>query len=186
MILRRALLILILAGFFLPSVRAAELAGTQFQDSVKIGDQRLVLNGLGLRKKLFIKVYVAGLYLPAKETTGAAVLGGDTVRHLEMEFVRGVSAGQLAGAWSECLEANRPDAGEQLKADFERLNKGMQDVKTGDRIAVTYQPDQGTRVSIRDAAVAEVEGKTFADALFSCWVGDHPPSEDFKAGLLGK
>ena len=185
MILRRALLVLTLLGSCLPTARAAELAGVRFTDNIAIADQKLVLNGLGLRKKLFIKVYVAGLYLPAKQTTGAGVLGGDTVRHLEMEFLRGVSAGQLAGAWGECLEANRPDASEQLKADFERLNQGMQDVETKDRMVVTYRPDQGTKVSIRDRAVAEVEGKAFADALFSCWVGDHPPSEDFKEGLLG-
>jgi hypothetical protein len=43
----------------------------------------------------------------------------------------------------------------------------------------------GTEVELNGASKGTVEGKEFADALLACWLGPKPPSEDFKAGLLG-
>src|SRR5947209_15933138 len=64
---RRTLPILLLASAAALSSpapgRAGTLAGVTLPDSVQAGSESLVLNGMGLRKKLFIKVYVAGLYL---------------------------------------------------------------------------------------------------------------------------
>ncbi len=42
---------------------AATIGGVDLADGSTAGGQKLVLNGAGLRKKLFIKVYAAGLYL---------------------------------------------------------------------------------------------------------------------------
>lgn len=51
-----------------PSV-AATRHGQRFDDNTQRAAQGLALSGLGLRSILFIKVYVAGLYLPEKATT---------------------------------------------------------------------------------------------------------------------
>ena len=48
--------------------------GSRWPTSIKVGGSELVLNGAGLRSKLFIKVYVGALYVGQK----AATLG----RHL--------------------------------------------------------------------------------------------------------
>ena len=56
---------------------AATLAGVKMDDSTAVNGQSLVLNGVGLRKKLFIKVYVGALYLPAKQSNPATVLATD-------------------------------------------------------------------------------------------------------------
>jgi len=45
---------------------AGEVAGIKLDKRTKLGASELVLNGAGLRKRLFFKVYVAGLYLNAK------------------------------------------------------------------------------------------------------------------------
>ena len=42
---------------------AAELAGVTMPDTDTVEGKTLKLNGLGLRKKMVFKVYVAGLYL---------------------------------------------------------------------------------------------------------------------------
>ncbi|MBV8201615.1 MAG: chalcone isomerase family protein, partial [Acidobacteria bacterium] len=54
-----------------PPAAAATLADVTLPDKVDAGGQPLVLDGLGLRKKFFIKVYVGGLYLPARESSPA-------------------------------------------------------------------------------------------------------------------
>ncbi len=35
------------------------------------------------------------------------------------------------------------------------------------------------------AALGVFEGKGFADAVFSIWLGPKPPSEDLRKGMLG-
>ena len=38
---------------------------------------------------------------------------------------------------------------------------------------------------VGDKDVGVFEGKGFADAVFSIWLGAKPPSEDLKKGMLG-
>ncbi len=165
--------------------RAASLAGVTLPDSVQISDQELTLNGIGLRKKLFIKVYVAGLYLPALQAEPAAILDGDTPRHLVMSFLYGVSAQQMCGAWDEGLEGNTPGASSEVEQQFETLCSWMEDLEKKDEMVMSYVPGKGTMVEVKGTVKGTIEGKPFADALFACWLGPEPPSEGLQEGLLG-
>jgi len=177
-----ALLILTLAA----PVTAGELVGVQMDDQMTVGDANLVLNGMGLRKKAIFKVYVAGLYLPAKASDAKAILAADTPRRMIMEFSRNVSAGQLCGGWDEGLEANTPGASAGVQAQFKTLCEAMEDVSKTDQVIFTYVPESGTQIAVKGADKGTIEGKEFADALFACWIGDHPPGDDFKSGVLGQ
>lgn len=167
------------------SALAGELAGVSMPDSTQVADQELVLNGMGLRKKAFIKVYVAGLYLPERQGDAAALLAADSPRRMVMQFKFGVSAKKMCGAWQEGLEANTPQASQGLEDQFDTLCSYMEDMESGDRMVYTYTPGSGTEVVVKEATKGTIEGKAFADALFACWIGPEPPGEDFKKGLLG-
>lgn len=182
--MHKLLTLLLLLGLAQSST-AAELAGVDMEDTARIDDATLTLNGLGLRKKAIFKVYVGGLYLTQKQSDPATILEADEPRRMVLEFVRNVSASSISDAWNDCLTANRPQAAEPLLDSFEMLSGWMEDVSKGDRLIFTYRPGQSTRVSVKGKTRGEVDGKEFADALFECWIGDHPPSEDFKKGLLG-
>jgi hypothetical protein len=167
-------------------VAAGTLAGVTLPDSVQVDGHTLVLNGLGLRKKFVVKVYVAGLYLPAKTRDAAQVLGGDVPRRGVLRFLYGVSKEQMCEAWDEGLAANTPGAPAEVEAGFERLCSLMADVEKGDEIAFTYLPGRGTEISVRRQSQGTIAGKAFAEALFACWLGPKPgPGEDFKQALLG-
>ena len=174
----------LLAGFA-PTAGAAELAGVEMASTQKVGEDSLVLNGLGLRKKAIFKVYVGGLYLKAKSSDPAAILAADEPRRLIMQFVRKVDADAIIGGWNDCLKNNVPNASADVKKGFEQLNSWMQKVKKGDQLIFTYEPGTGVSVDVAGAAKGTVAGKAFGDALFSCWIGDVPPSAEFKKGLLG-
>ena len=162
-----------------------ELAGVSMPDSVEIGDQTLVLNGMGLRKKAIIKVYVAGLYLTEAMNDADAILAADSPRRTAMEFRFGVSADKMCDAWKEGLENNTPGASDELRAKFETLCSYQVDMEKGGMMVYTYVPGKGTEVAINDEVKGSIEGKEFADALFACWIGPQPPGEAFKKGLLG-
>ena len=146
----------------------------------------LVLNGAATRKKFIVKVYVAGLYLPARESDAEKILAADEPRHLVMQFVHDVDKGKMCNAWNEGLANNTPDASAELKGQFETLCGYMEDIKKGEQFAFTYLPGEGTRVQVKGAAKGTIEGKAFADALFKAWIGPKPgPGEGFKKQLLG-
>jgi hypothetical protein len=168
------------------SAGTMKLANVTMPTRVRVGDQELVLNGMALRKKFVVKVYVASLYLPEKTTSADQILQTDGPRYMVMSFVHSVDKGKLCGAWNEGLENNTPDAGEELKTDFKRLCDMMEDIKDGEQMVFTYLPGTGTTVGVRGADRGTIEGKAFADALFRCWIGPKPgPGQDFKKNLLG-
>jgi hypothetical protein len=165
---------------------AAELAGVRMPDTAKVGDKTLVLNGLGLRTKMIFKVYVAGLYLPAKQSDPAKILAEDGPRRLEMQFMRSVGKDKIAEAWAECLTANSPGAAAEVNEGFKKLEGWTADMEEGHKMSFTYQPGQGTEIAVQGAAKGSVAGKAFADAMFACWLGPAPPNPELKTGILGQ
>jgi hypothetical protein len=172
--------------FTLP-LKAGTLKGVTMDDSIDVDGQKLVLNGMALRKKIIFKVYVAGLYLPQKETDGEKILNADTPRRCVMHWLRTVGTEKINDAWLEGLEANTPGYSPELKKQFETLTGMMEEMKEGQLIVFTYVPGKGTEVNIKGKVKGTIEGKEFADALFACWIGPKPgPGEGFKEDLLGK
>src|SRR5579884_3375051 len=91
-------------------LQGATLAGVTLPDSVQAGGKTLVLNGVGLRTKFMVKVYVAGLYLEQKSSDPNAILVSPGPKRLVMHFVRDVSRNQMADAFKESFADNSPDA----------------------------------------------------------------------------
>ena len=100
---------------------AGRLAGVELPETVQVADQTLVLNGMGLRKRAILKVYVAGLYLPQRESDPAAILAADTPRRTIMIFKSKVSAERMCGIWKQGLLANTPNPPVELDAKFGKL-----------------------------------------------------------------
>ncbi len=166
---------------------AASKAGVTFPDTVQVGGKTLTLNGLGVRTKLIIDVYVAGLYLPAKESAAEKILESDTARRMVMHFVYSVKKKQIAEAWEEGLKANVPDASAEVKRNFASLSDWMEDIKKGQSLSLTYVPGEGTKVAVNGKEKGTLAGKATADAILSTWIGPKPgPGGRFKRNILGK
>lgn len=164
---------------------AAEVAGVTFDDRVTVDGQALVLNGTGLRTKFFIKVYAAGLYLPAKQSNAGRILGADQPRRTVLHFLYDVEREKMCEAWDEALAGNTPRASAELKQKFATLCTWMGDVEDGERMVFTYVPGEGTTVEVAGATKGTMAGKDFADALWAAWIGAKPATKDLREGLLG-
>jgi hypothetical protein len=166
---------------------AATLAGVTLEDKITVNGQTLVLNGLGLRKKLFIKIYVGGLYLQAKTSNPASIIASDTSRRMVMSFLYSVSKDQMCDAWEEGLEANTPNASAEVKTAFKTLCSWMEPIPKGNRLVLTYIPGTGTQVEVNGKLKGTLPGKATADAIVSTWIGPKPAmGDDFKNAVLGK
>jgi hypothetical protein len=164
---------------------ARELVGVTMPETISVGEKTLKLNGLGLRKKAFFKVYVGGLYLEAPSQNPAAILASDQAKAVRMTFLRDVSKSQLKDAFVDGFEANAKEKAAAQKAAIEKLYSLIPDMKETQTLSFFYLPGKGTTISLGDNALGLIEGREFAEALFALWLGPKPPSEDLKKGMLG-
>jgi hypothetical protein len=169
-------------------VFAAEVAGVKFDDKVSMGGQELVLNGAGLRSKLFFQVYAIGLYLPQRQTTTVGVLAQKS-RRLHLVFLRPLSSEQLIDAMnSRMAENNTPAELGAIKKEMEQLTNifnTLKEGRAGTVILIDYTADAGTKIVVNGVERGTMPGEAFNRALMKAWLGDKPAQPDLKSALLG-
>lgn len=171
-----------------PGLQAAEVAGVKVAESVKVGNSELMLNGAGLRSKLFIKVYVGALYVGQKAATPAAIYDSTTPRRMVLRLLRDLDADSLQSALDEGLRNNHTAAEyTEMKPQADQLAGIMKSIgkaREGDNIAIDFSVD-GVAVSQNGEMRGKVAGAGFAKALLKVWLGDKPADASLKKALLG-
>ena len=168
---------------------AAEVAGVTLADSVLVGGQALVLNGAGIRIKLFFKIYVGSLYLPQKVGDLAGVLARGP-RRIQMNLLRELTSDQLVGALVGGLNANNsPDELAAVTAGTDQLVRILTafkevNVKAMDVLTLDFV-DGGTKVAVNGEARGVIPGAEFNSALTRIWLGVKPAEGALKKAMLG-
>lgn len=184
--MRRLILAAALALAAVIPASAATLAGVTLDDHAAVNNQHLMLNGMGLRKKFIVKVYVGGLYLPSKQSAPATIIATDAPRRQVFHFLYSVSKSQMADAWEEGLTDNTPNASPEVKTAFKTLQSWMEDIPKGNKMILTYVPGIGTTVEVNGKTKGTLGGKATSDAILNTWIGPDPaPGADFKKAVLG-
>ncbi len=173
----------------LPSA-AAELEDVKLDDRIRAGAHELQLNGIALRKRAFFKVYVAGLYLPAKATSAEAVLAAPGAKRMTMVMLRDVGAETFSASLADGLRDNLSEAElARLKPQIDELMATMQrigEAKKGAVILLDYAPASGTSFAVNGTPQGKPIGdEEFFRALLRIWLGERPVSADMKSALLG-
>ena len=171
--------------FFANTSYALSLAGVKLADKVKLGDKELLLNGAGIRKATIfrVKVYVAGLYLEQKSSNSEVVVADPGYKQLEMHFVRDVGGEKLRNGWTEGFQKNTKEIA-TIEEQITVFNSWMNDIEEGQSIILAFEGDAVT-VNFANQRKGTIRGKEFCAALLRIWLGDNPPNEDLKDGLLG-
>lgn len=174
-------------------VQAAEVGGVKLEDKLRLSPNgpELVLNGAGIRTRVFFKVYVGGLYLTEKKGAAGDVLALAGPKRVSMTMLRDLTAQQLSEALAEGIR-NNASAAEQdaLKARINELlgiMNALGEAKTGDTVLLDFLPDSGTRVVVNGQPRGKpIAGEDFYRALLKIWLGEKPVDEDLKKGMLGQ
>ena len=167
-----------------------EVAGVKVPENISIDESgtQLVLNGAGIRKKFFIKIYVGSLYLPTKQNKVDAILAETGSKRITMHFLyKELSAEKLVNGWNEGFTGNNSaEVVKSLQDRINRFNKLFRTVKKGDVIRLDYLPEKGTQVLINDKLMGTVEGNDFNQAILKIWLGKKPADDGLKKAWLGK
>ncbi len=164
---------------------AAELEGVHFADQVRASDATLRLSCVGLlRYKLFIKAYVAALYLGDGTVPGDVL--ADVPKRLELSYFWSISGADFGKAGDQILAQNvDAQTFAALRPRLDRINAWYRDVKPGDRYSLTYVPGAGTELALNGNRLGVVKGTDFAAAYFRIWLGDTPIDTRLRDQLLG-
>lgn len=168
---------------------AHKLNGVEIPDTVSLADGKhnLVLNGAGVREKLFLDIYIGALYLPAKSSDPLAIMSSPGPASVLMHFLyKEVSKEKITDGWTDGLAANHSDEDMQaLRPQLEQFNPLFDTMHKGDIIQISYIPGSGTEVRINGELRGSVQGQAFFHALLRVWLGRYPVSASLKEGMLG-
>ncbi len=171
-------------------IAASEVAGIKLDDTATVANQRLVLNGAGIRTRAIFKVYVAALYLPQKKETLKDIVALPGAKRVAVVMLREVSSEDLSEALitgirkNSTAEETRRFASPLMKMSdiFNKIPK----LKKGESFSIDWVPGSGTVVLVDGKSVAEpIADQTFYDAILRIWLGDDPADSDLKPAMLG-
>lgn len=185
----RITVLTLLVIFMLVAIAQAKtLKGVTMSDTATIGGKSCSLIGMGVRKKLFFKIYVGGLYMEHPSNKPRQVITDPGVKRVVMHFLyKEVSAEKMRGAWTEGFKDNLGDDFASMKNVIDKFNALFTEpVRKGDEVWVTYLPGIGTQVIVKGKEKGIIPGKGFMKAVFSIWFGEIPADSHLKWGMLGE
>ncbi|MCW5908847.1 MAG: chalcone isomerase family protein [Chitinophagales bacterium] len=187
--MKRAVQTLFLAVVTLLTTHAqVTLNNVTLPAKLKKDNTELTLNGGGIRKKAFFKLYTAGLYVTEKSKSGSDIAGADKPVAIQLTITSGVISS------SNMSEAIKEGFGKSLKGNTAPLQSKIdefintfkkEEIKEGDVFEMWYTPGTGVKSYKNGKLQSTIAGLDFKKALFGIWLSDTPVDEDLKKGLLG-
>jgi hypothetical protein len=176
---------LVLTLIFACQSHAVEVAGVNLEPSVTVNSQQLKLNGYGLRKKFFIKVYIGSLYSAKQFSTAAAALSDTGNKLIRMNFLHSkVEKEKITEAFSEGFANNSPDLiGSPEVKKF--LSLFTADFIKGDVVDLTLSADGSVSASHNKKILGNIPSTKLAKGVLAIYLGDKPADDSLKSGMLG-
>ena len=158
---------------------------------LKIDDlkTKLVLNGYGVRTKIFISLYIEGLYLVENSSDAKQILDSKEpmlIRlHLTSSLVTNKNISEAINNGMKKTYTGKNFAPIQSKMD-EMVAFFKDDLKPEDNIDLIYNPlNDAIYVTLNDKTIGKVTGFDFKRALFGIWLEEKPINKTLKSRLLG-
>ena len=173
----------------LPTQAQMKVNSVTLPATIKAGETVCALNGGGIRKKLFFKLYVGGLYLEEKSSDANAIVNADKAMAVKLEITSGmISSENMSEAINEGFEASTGENIAPLKAEIEEFVNTFKksEIVEGNVFDIIYVPGKGVESYKNGALQGTIAGMDFKKALFGIWLGAKPADDDLKAAMLGK
>ena len=168
-------------------LQAAKVGGITLDDSITIGSTDTQYNGAGLRKKLFIKLYVGSLYLTTPSSDANAIINADEAMAIRLNILSDLlTRDKLLSALKEGFDKATDGNTAPIQPQIDQMIELMKDkVSPGDTLTLAYEPGVGTHVMRDGNVLSVIEGLPFKSALFGIWLSDKPAQKSLKSAMLG-
>jgi hypothetical protein len=170
---------------FSHNVSALEVAGVPVEQTITVNNQELKLNGSGIRKKFFVKVYIGSFYAGKYLSSPNEILQDTGNKLIRMNFLHSkVSKEKIIGAFAEGFANNAPDVSASGEGE-KFLSFFTNDFVRGDTVDLQLGAD-GTVVAKHNGKVlGSMKSNNLAHGILAIYFGDKPADEGLKKGMLG-
>jgi hypothetical protein len=172
--LREVRWLVVLLALVAGAAQAKVMAGVRLPDAISLQGKEVLLDHVELKKKLFLEIYVWGLYLEQKPESTKQAIAFQGPKQLQLHFRRNIKRDQLVGAFRQFLTLNPELRTPEMRRHTETLVQSLKGVRKGETLLVTYIPEKGLVISGEASQGALIPGKAFADALFTAWLTENP------------
>lgn len=181
------LLILAIASIQLTEAQTT-ISGVTFPKKVMVGETTLELNGVGVRSKYWMDMYVAGLYLKTKSKDAKKIMNENEHASIKIQIVSSlITSEKMIAAVKEGFDNSTHKNTGSIQNEIDMFIAAFKDeIKTGDVFDIFYVPSKLTTMVMKNGKVkAKIEGIEFKKALLGIWLSDNPADKKLKEGLLG-
>ena len=172
----------------LPTQAQVTINDVTLPATMKAGDGSINLNGGGVRKKLFFKLYVGGLYLTTKSANAKAIIDADEAMAVKLEITSAmISSDNMSEAINEGFEKSTGGNVAPLKTKISQFVDTFKksEIVEGNVFDIIYVPGTGVQ-SYKDGKLqSTIDGMDFKKALFGIWLGHEPADDNLKDAMLG-
>ena len=151
-------------------------------------EETLVLNGGGIRSKLFFKLYTIGLYLPSKSANVSAILSSDEMLAVRFEITSDmINSDNMSEAINEGFDKSTNGYTKTIRTRIDHMLKtfSSEAIVLGDLFDLVYVADKGTEIYKNGLLKTTIQGKDFKKAVFGIWLGEKPINSGLKKDLVG-
>jgi hypothetical protein len=182
----RILLTLFFVLMLITPAAALEVAGVPIEPAVTVNNHPLKLNGSGIRKKFFVKVYIGSLYSAKRLTSASEALADKGDKLIRMNFLHSkVEKEKITGAFSEGFANNSPAlAGSAEVKKFLALFTA--DFIRSDVVDLLLGADGSVSAKHNGKLLGTVVSPRLASAVLAIYLGSKPADDALKRGMLGK
>jgi hypothetical protein len=176
--------------FVISTISTAQktINGITLPATIKKDNVELLLNGAGIRRKVFFKLYVAGLYVATKPKNAEEIIGSDKAEAMQLTITSGmISSGNMSEAIEEgfkkSMKGNTSSLQPKIDVFINTFKK--EQIKEGNVFEIWYLPSAGVQTYKNRKLQSTITGLDFKKALFGIWFSAVPVDDDLKRGLLG-
>lgn len=171
-------------AFSLPITAQAKQATP---DTFSYGGKTMQLNGTGLRKKLFITLYVGSLYLTKKNHDAEKIMAEDSPMAIRLTIKSSlISPKKMKDATLEGFKKSTNGNIAPIKPQIDELLKTFdKGVGPNDVYELINMPGSGIHVVRNGVKVATIRSAAFKKALFGVWLSNKPVQASLKRQMLG-
>jgi len=182
--MKKLLIPIILALF---SLNAMSQNDTEtFPEKISIENQELQLKGTGTRVKMWMDMYILGLFILDADQEANIIVSNDESAMIRLSIISGlITAEKMDKAIRDGFEKSTQGKPETIQTEIDAfLNVFKQGVEKKDVFQFAYNPEFGTTILKNGKKLASIKGHDFKKALWGIWLGDDPVDKRLKAELL--
>jgi hypothetical protein len=186
--MKKLFFILLAIAYTLPSMAQLTINNVKLPATLDAEKTTLLLNGGGVRKKAFFKLYVAGLYVEKKTKNAESVVNDDKPMAVRLQITSSmINSDNMSEAINEgfekSLKGNTAPLKKEIDAFVATFKKEV--IKEGDIFDLYYNPAEGVKAYKNNKLQTTIKGLAFKKALFGIWFSSTPVDDNLRVGMLG-